>query len=429
MRSVAPHCALHLLRTVWPDLSAEGKYLLVQIVLRFGGEWVVWTIERLSRELGMSRAAVIRAREELLMLRFRGGGNFIEKKAFPGLSASDPDMLRGRPRIGIRLAEKLRLWLDFVRKQPIGSYGGYIEQLLLVDIGGGKAAGRKPGRPSSDSYKLATSGRLLLAVLWAKAGDGAVVANTDDENLASLTGLSLAKVRYQLVRLRKMGYLEYQRGASLGGYVPGGCPQIIILNQYHLAYSALGALKSALVSSEPIHHLWSIYVHADESDEDLIKEMLRSWVWGLPSEGRITLDQHDGLVEVFKGHPRRSQATKYVISKACEYALVLLCSHSDSLKPEGKFMVDKVCSRIEIELFSHPELNERFGPNTSKLLVVWVYAQVWRLARSVCNVICAMEDWDIHDFWDWGWHQCRSVSLVLADKGRLGLRYIVVPMD
>ena len=57
MRSVAPHGALYLLRTVWPDLSAEGKYLLVQIVLRFGGEWVAWTIERLSIELGMSRAA------------------------------------------------------------------------------------------------------------------------------------------------------------------------------------------------------------------------------------------------------------------------------------------------------------------------------------------------------------------------------------
>tara|TARA_Y100001001_G_scaffold160968_1_gene184559 strand:- start:455 stop:979 length:525 start_codon:yes stop_codon:yes gene_type:complete len=148
MRSVAPNYALHLLRTVWPDLSAEGKYLLVQIVLRFGGEWVVWTIERLSRELGMSRAAVIRAREELLMVRFRGGGDFIEKKAFPGLSASDPDMLRGRPRIGIRLAEKLRLWLDFVRKQPIGSYGGYIEQLLLVDIGGVKPPVESPVDPA-----------------------------------------------------------------------------------------------------------------------------------------------------------------------------------------------------------------------------------------------------------------------------------------
>ena len=103
MRSVAPRSVLYLLRTVWPDLSAEGKYLLVQIVLRFGGEWVDWTIERLSRELGMSRAAVIRAREELLNVRFHGGGSFIERKAFPGLSASDPDMLKGRPRIGIRL--------------------------------------------------------------------------------------------------------------------------------------------------------------------------------------------------------------------------------------------------------------------------------------------------------------------------------------
>ena len=114
MRSVAPHGALYLLRTVWPDLSAEGKYLLVQIVLRFGGEWVAWTIERLSIELGMSRAAVIRAREELLNVRFHGGGNFIEKKPCPGLFASDPDMLKGRPRVGVRLAEKFRFWLELM---------------------------------------------------------------------------------------------------------------------------------------------------------------------------------------------------------------------------------------------------------------------------------------------------------------------------
>ena len=432
MRSVAPRSVLYLLRTVWPDLSAEGKYLLVQIVLRFGGEWVDWTIERLSRELGMSRAAVIRAREELLNVRFHGGGSFIERKAFPGLSASDPDMLKGRPRIGIRLAEQCRLWLELVwQKLPIGSYGRYVEQLLL-DVGGDKAAARKLGRPAGDSYALATSGRLLLAVLWAKAGDGAVVTNLDDEDLASFTGLSLSKVRYQLGRLRKMGYLEYQWGKSLGGYVPRSCPQIITLNQYHQAYPTVGQLRRVRISAEPILDLWAIYAYADDEGDDeprenVIEEMLGSWRREFPGEGWITPGQNDGLMAAFRGHPQRSKATRYMICKACEYTLAVFCSNVDTLRPGWKLRVDSVCSRIQEELFSHPEPNERFGPNASRLLAIWVYVQIRELASAVCKVICFMEGWNIHEFWRSGWGRCQSISLIPAYAGRLNLSYAVVP--
>ena len=432
MRSVAPHGALYLLRTPWPDLSVDGKYLLIQIVLRFGGDWVALTIEHLSRDLGMSRASVIRAREELLNVRFHGGGSFIEKKAFPGLNAADPEMLKGRPRIGIRLADQYRVWLELECQQlPIGPYGRYIEQLLLVDVGGGKAAGRKPGRPDADTFALATSGRLLLAVLWAKAGDGAVVTNLDDEDLASFTGLSLSKVRYQLGRLRKMGYLEYQGGVVLKGFVPGRCKRIIILNQCHRAYQAVWQLRRARISAEPIWDLWSIYAYADdESDggigKNLIEEMLGSWRGELPGEGWVTPGQNDGLMAAFKGHPQRSQATRYMISKACEYTLTVFCSHSDTLRPRGRLMVESVCSRIEEELFSHPELNERFGPNASRFLAIWVYAQIRELASTVCRAICTLERWEIHEFWYSGWQRCQSVSLMPAGAGRLSLSYTVV---
>ena len=429
MRSVAPHGALYLLRTVWPDLSAEGKYLLVQIVLRFGGEWVAWTIERLSIELGMSRAAVIRAREELLNVRFHGGGNFIEKKPFPGLCASDPDMLKGRPRVGVRLAEKFRFWLELMlQEQQRGFYEPYVEQ-LLHGIGGDKRA-RKPGPRKDDSYALTAPRRLLLAVLWTKAGLGGAVSDGDDRNLASLTSLPLPKVRYQLGRLRKMGYLEYQGGESLGGYVPGSCSQIITLNQHHPAYPTVGQLKRAWISTDTIRPLWGIYVHADEADEggeDLIKEMLGSWQGGRAGESFISLGQHEALMEAFKGHPNRSQATKYVICKACEYSLTLLGSNTDALRPGGRLMVDSVCSRIEEELFSHPELNERFGPNASRLLAIWVYAQIRELASAVCRAICAMEGWNIHEFWHSGWCRCQSISLIPAYAGRLNLSYAVVP--
>ena len=430
MRSSALHSALYVLRTSWPGLSAEGKYLLVQIVLRFGRGWVALTIEHLSRDLGMSRASVIRAREELLNVRFHGGGSFIEKKAFPGLSAADPEMLKGRPRVNIRLAEQCRLWLELVWQQlPIGSYGRYIEQLLLFDVGGYKTAGRKPGRPAGDTYALATSGRLLLAVLWAKAGDGAVMTNLDDEDLASFTGLPLSKVRYQLGRLRKMGYLKYQWGKPLDGYVPGSCPQIITLNQYHQAYPTVGQLKRSLIDVDPIRPLWGIYVHADEADEggeDLIKEMLRAWHGRGSEDGFIALGQHDALVEVFKGHPNRYEATKYLICKACEYTLTVLCSHPDSLRPKGRLMVESVCSRIEEELFSHPELNERFGPNASRLLTIWVYAQIREQASTVCRAICTLEHWSMSEFWRSGWQRCQSVSLMPAGAGRLSLSYTVV---
>ena len=430
MRPEALLCALYVLRNPWPDLSAEGKYLLVQIILRFGGEWVALTIEHLSTDLGMSRASVIRAREELLNVRFHGGGGFIEKKAFRGLSAADPEMLKGRPRAGIRLADQYRLWLELECQQlPIGSYERYIEQLLLVDVGGDKAAGRKPGRPAGDTYALAMSGRLLLAVLWAKAGDGAVVTNLDDEDLASFTGLSLSKVRYQLGRLTKMGYLEYQGGAVLKGVVPERCPRIIILNQCHRAYLAVWQLRRARISAEPILDLWGIYVNADEPDEggeDLIKEMLRAWQGRGPEDAFIALDQHDALVKVFKGHPDRSQATKYLICKACEYTLAVLCSHPDTLRPKGRLMVASVCSRIEEELFSHPELNERFGPNASRLLAIWVYAQIREQASTVCRAICTLEHWSMSEFWRSGWQRCQSVSLMPAGAGRLSLSYTVV---
>lgn len=432
MRSVAPHGALYLLRTVWSDLSAEGKYLLVQIVLRFGGEWVAWTIERLSRELGMSRAAVIRAREELLNVRFHGGGNFIEKKPFPGLCASDPNMLKGRPRIGIRLAEKFRYWLELsLDGQPRGFREVLIEQLLQVDIGVDTGPGRQPGRPKDDSYALAAPGRLLLAVLWARAGIGEVVSEEEDGNLASLTGLPLSKVQYQLRKLRKMGYLEYQGGESLRGYVPVRSSRIIILNQCHRAYQAVGELRRAKISADPILDLWRIYAYADDDSDDgsrktLIEEMLRSWRGEPPGEGWITLDQYD-LVGVFKGHPERSQATRYMICKACEYTLAVFCSNSETLRPRGRLMVDSVCSRIEEELFSHPELNERFGPNASRLLAIWVYAQIRELASAVCRVICTMEGWNIHEFWHSGWRRCQSISLIPAYAGRLNLSYAVVP--
>lgn len=433
MRSVAPHCALYLLRAVWPDLSAEGKYLLVQIVLRFGGEWVVWTIERLSRELGMSRAAVIRAREELLMVRFRGGGNFIEKKAFPGLSASDPDMLKGRPRIGLRLAEKFRCWLELsLDGQQRGFREVYIEQLLQADIGGDRGPGRPPGRPRDDSYALAAPGRLLLVVLWARAGIGGVVSDGDEGALASLTGLTLSKMRYQLRKLRKMGYLEYQGGELLRGYVPERCPRIIILNQCHRAYESVWRLRRAWISAEPISDLWGIYVYADDESDDgprksLIEEMLGSWRGKLPGKGWITPGQNDELMAAFKGHPQRSQATRYMICKACEYTLTVFCSNSETLRAGGRLVVESVCSRIEEELFSNSELNERFGPNASKLLTIWVYTQIRELASAVCSVICAMEGWNTHEFWHSGWRRCQSIGLMPDYVGRLCLSYTVVP--
>jgi hypothetical protein len=155
--------------------------------------------------------------------------------------------------------------------------------------------------------------------------------------------------------------------------------------------------------------------------------MLGSWQGGRAGESFISLGQHEALMEAFKGHPNRSQATKYVICKACEYSLTLLGSNTDALRPGGRLMVDSVCSRIEEELFSHPELNERFGPNASRLLAIWVYAQIRELASAVCRAICAMEGWNIHEFWHSGWCRCQSISLIPAYAGRLNLSYAVVP--
>ena len=155
--------------------------------------------------------------------------------------------------------------------------------------------------------------------------------------------------------------------------------------------------------------------------------MLGSWRGELPGEGWITPGQNDGLMAAFRGHPQRSQATRYMICKACEYTLAVFCSNSETLRPRGRLMVDSVCSRIEEELFSHPELNERFGPNASRLLAIWVYAQIRELASAVCRAICTTEGWNIHEFWHSGWCRCQSISLIPDYAGRLNLSYVVVP--
>ncbi|PHQ96354.1 MAG: hypothetical protein COB48_00180 [Pseudoalteromonas sp.] len=430
MVSARHHLALYLLRSGMPGLSSESRYFLAQLVLRFGGEWCAWTVEGLSRELKISRAAVARARKELLRARRNGSGAYIEESPVPATSRSDPEMLRGRPRKGIRLTESFRFELELlsVDQQPEESGLLFIEAVLLGQGDGVRK--RKRGRLIKEEEGPAALDRLLLAVLWAISGPGGFVT-VEEKRLRRLTGLSSAQLQYRLEGLKKLKYVRLEGESGQGRCAPEVEYRSIVLSQRHPRFRRVigGQLIMREFALDELLSPWNVYKVAELGegrDQRLrIERQLELWAAKIPEIAGIGLSPEADLIQAFRRHPESLPAANFMSLKICEYALVAMGSDSEGLISDEMVWIDSIFHRIKEEMFSDPKLPELVGSDDVKLLSAWVYLHVINLANRIIREVNFEERPANKASYLSGWQRCDCMSLLPSRRGRLEFWYVV----
>lgn len=194
--------------TVWE------LYLLASLICSFGDKPSCSTVADLARWFGMSNAKLIEAR------------NGLEKKGLITIerilaTASNKQIglsLRGRSRKGLRINRTgIKSFLGLRRFRELPDEAGNVsaDQRLLqvcrsLFTGGEQSISKETvprgGRTGMDE-RLQLEGKVLLAILWAKADDKGVVTGLGRADLGRLAGLSPGQVESQVAKLKRLGYV------------------------------------------------------------------------------------------------------------------------------------------------------------------------------------------------------------------------------
>lgn len=252
--------ALYTLRRGFPGLSPMAKYFLIQVILRYEDRWCGATVAELQRQLGMPRGDITNARRELLNYKFRGGKGLLEEGSFPGLSRTDSDRLRGRPRKGCRLSQSFLAELAYQSEGEGPVPGRLIFKQILLGAGTEDLDAPYPvGRNENQEYRLSPTARFVLAALWACAELGGVVTDASVQRLGRLSQLTFSTIRYQLGRLMRLGYIVIATdGVEVSNDLKGLAP-LMVLDPFHKAYGvAAGEVQKICINAGPLLDLCAV---------------------------------------------------------------------------------------------------------------------------------------------------------------------------
>lgn len=201
---------LRALLTPLNGLSANAKYALVRSLCGRYQLAPSMSLDELSREFGLTKQALIKARAELLEpVEKYSGGYWCEATLCLTPLGRDP---RGRPRKGFRVnpvfEDSLR---DGEVEASIPNEG--ICRLLIrppVDF-------LRSNQVQGETVKnrLSALNRYFLALLWALADGMGRIWGKDLEEISRLAGMSPVQADGQLSKLERLGYIrERVRGRS-----------------------------------------------------------------------------------------------------------------------------------------------------------------------------------------------------------------------
>lgn len=190
------------------QLTPEAKYFLIRIVYLYGDGSVTEKVEDLAKTVGLSKAALTKARSLLSDL------GYIEVSAVPNFSKERG----GRPRFQIRIK---RNFLDEIcsyadQQSNVVSQDHHqrlMDKLLFWPSGRDVLRARnikkikKTAEESSTTHTFTITTRLLLAVLYSHADPCGVVIKLGLSRLSRLLGISGDRLESQLKIIKNLGYL------------------------------------------------------------------------------------------------------------------------------------------------------------------------------------------------------------------------------
>lgn len=400
VRSDSPIC--RALRADLDGLSYQARYLLAQVVCRFGNRPVDYTLTQLSASFGMSRASLVNARKELESAREGTDQGYLTR--YQVVSA---EPRRGPPRAGFFLSAYFaaEIGLSASTFHSVSVQETAIRSILGGAAGpvlGGGWLGQKPAVIAS---KLPVSARLLLVTLWSFSDERGLVSGVGSGQLARLLGIQMARVRRHLKELEGQSYLEYRLSGLTGRYVPGNTPGVVVLGTRHSDYGRhLPARREILVSLALMGYPRALFIHqmADEiaRDRELAESRGRTsghWQYralDIDEVALLRLSEQDRpllpaqhrpfyLYRAFASEPQRWRVQSFLTFKLYEYAAHLINHCADRLVKSCVSMVDEVRDRIALELCSNPALQKLLGESGTDALARWLYVSAhdvgWRV--------------------------------------------------
>jgi len=378
------------LRADLDGLSYQARYLLAQVVCRFGNRPVDYTLTQLSASFGMSRATLVSARKELESAREGTDQGYLIRYQ---VVTAEPR--RGPPRAGLFLSE------SFASEIGLSAYTFHsvsVQETAIRSILGGPAGpvlvGRLGRKPAVTASKLPVSARLLLVTLWSFSDERGLVSGVGAGQLARLLNIQMARVRRHLKELEGRLYLEYRLSGLTGRYVPGNTPGVTVLRTRHPDYGA--RLPSRREMQVPLAgwspRALSIYQMADAIARDRELTKSRGKTSGfMDGKARdidemvlLRLSEQDRphgfakgkpfyLYKAFALEPQWLRAQSLLTFKLYECAGHLINHWADRLLKPGVAMVDQVRDRIAQELCSNPALRKLLGEGGADVLARWLY--------------------------------------------------------
>ncbi|HIK74791.1 MULTISPECIES: hypothetical protein [Gammaproteobacteria] len=414
--------AVGLLKVNTSGLSVEAKYFLVRVVLEFAEQPVSLSVSELSERFGMGRAAVKRARDELLTSDSGLGSGYLQKHFAPARSRTGLEATpRGRPRRGVILSEPLLHQIEDAEGDA-GIRGAILRTALF---GGRKRVNCLATRDTPESHgglkeresRLTVAGRLLLAALWALAGEGGVVKDASHSRLSKLTGMTQLRVRDQLRRLQRLDYILIMVPGLTGRLVPGRAPGMVVLNYLHPEFAAVcraDRYRMVRTLCDPLLPIIRAYEDADKIET--------SYPHGVAhGEGRnlsTTNDVSLGWNRVFSGEPHKERAQRYLTVKACEYVSNLLNGDVRHLMSSVYNINANVHSCMSRELFANSGL-ARINRHLPDNLTNWLYRGVRAAARKAIEDVAASQGVTIKEMMHRIESRCRHFQ-VIPDFQQIG---------
>lgn len=400
VRPDSPVC--RALRADLDGLSYQARYLLAQVVCRFGNRPVDYTLTQLSASFGMSRASLVSARKELESARCWTDQGYLTR--YQVVSA---EPRRGPPPAGFLLSESFAAEIGLSAST---FYSVSIQETAIRSILGSAAGpvlgvGRLGRKPAVTASKLSVSARLLLVTLWSFSDERGLVSGVGSGQLARLLNIQRARVRRHFKELEGHLYLECRLSGLTGRYVPGNIPGVAVLRTRHPDYgTCLPVRRQIRVSSVQLGYPRALFIYqlADEIERDRELAQSRGRTSGLWAGRALDIDEmvlsrlseqdrphasaQDKPFDLYKAfalEPQRWRVQNFLTFKLYEYAGHLINHCADRLVKPGVAMVEQVRDRIEQELCSNPALEKLLEEGGADALARWLYVSAHDVGYSV----------------------------------------------
>lgn len=225
----------HILFIANPNLTAEGKYVLFQVLRLFGSDAVNEQVKTLANQMGVTDKVVTAARDLLLEL-----GYLI---SVPRIFKNDGGQKAGRPNIAFQISPKTLTELDQISKAHLKQEAVVLIHKQRIDslLYQNAALRVKPKFmenkvspiPTRRSGVFTSANRILLAILYCHADACGVVKGLGISKLARLVGMTSVRLESQLDKLAQMGYLLARESGVSGRHLFGRAAGSLFLNVFN----------------------------------------------------------------------------------------------------------------------------------------------------------------------------------------------------